>query len=97
MSLQIKRKVLWFTAVTAYLLTWLPNFGILNELIFISIFPLPLAWVLFLNVILTACVYFVYKLHFLPLEERVNKMPLEEYLVSKGLEEKQKNEREVSV
>lgn len=77
LNLKQKRKVLWGVFLTAYLLTWLPNLGILNSLTWVGPVTLPLAWVLFLNVILTVCVIAVYPLCYKPLFKKLRKKPIE--------------------
>lgn len=56
-----------------YLLTFLPNFGIMNELKFIVFLPQPLAWVLVLNAINTVIIFIVYYKYFKPFAERVER------------------------
>jgi len=54
-----------------YFLTFLPNFGLFNNLEFIGPLPQPLAWVLFLNVINTIIIFIVYFKFFKPFAKRV--------------------------
>lgn len=63
---------------TLYGLTFLPNFGIFNELKFIAFLPQPLAWVLLLNAINTVIIFVVYFRFFKPFALRVEKMFEEE-------------------
>lgn len=67
-----------------YLLTFLPNFGILNELEFIGPFPQALAWVLLLNVFNTVLIFVVYYKFFKPfalrIEEQDRKSTKEEHI-----------------
>lgn len=57
-----------------YLLTFLPNFGIMNELEFIGFLPQSLAWVLMLNAINTVIIFVVYFKFFKPFAQNVDKM-----------------------
>lgn len=57
-----------------YLLTFLPNFGIMNELKFIGYFPQALAWVLFLNAINTVIIFVVYFKYFKPFAKNIEKV-----------------------
>lgn len=77
MTLKRKRQILWGIVLVAFALTWLPNFGILNSLVWVGPFPLPMAWVLFLNVILTVCVLLLYPLCFRPMVRKLREKPLE--------------------
>lgn len=77
MNVQQKRKILWTIVLIAYLLTWLPNLGILNSLTWVGPIPLPLAWVLLMNVILTICVIMVYLLHYKPFFKQLEQMPIQ--------------------
>lgn len=61
-----------------YLLTFLPNFGIMNELKFIGFLPQPLAWVLFLNLINTVLIFVVYFKFFKPFALKMQKMTEED-------------------
>ncbi|MBO1001885.1 hypothetical protein [Pseudogracilibacillus auburnensis] len=54
-----------------YLLTFLPNFGVMNELRFIGFLPQSLAWVLFLNAINTVIIFIVYFKFFKPFAQNV--------------------------
>jgi len=54
-----------------YLLTFLPNFGIFNELKFIGFLPQALAWVLFLNAINTVIIFIVYFKFFKPFAKNI--------------------------
>lgn len=61
-----------------YLLTFLPNFGIMNELKFIVFLPQSLAWVLFLNAINTVIIFVVYFKFFKPFALKMQKMAEED-------------------
>ncbi|WP_191559586.1 hypothetical protein [Metabacillus idriensis] len=54
-----------------YFLTFLPNFGVLNEPIFIGFLPQPLAWVLLLNAINTVIMFIIYFKFFKPFAKNV--------------------------
>lgn len=56
-----------------YLLTFLPNFGIFNNLEFIGFLPQPLAWVLLLNAVNTVIIFIVYFKFFKPFAKNVEK------------------------
>lgn len=77
MNLQAKKRIVWTVIIVAYCASWLPNFGVLNSLIWIGSFPLPLAWVLLMNVVLTIAVFLVYNYQFKPLLERLKNVPIE--------------------
>ncbi|MDR7127564.1 hypothetical protein J2X53_004414 [Pseudorhodobacter sp. 4114] len=66
----IAKKLTWATILIALLVTWLPCFNILNSPIFIGPFPQPLAVTLLANVVLTACVFVLYRLYFRPVIAR---------------------------
>lgn len=78
MSLNMRRRVLWLVVTICLLITWLPNFGMLNSLQWVGPLPLPMAWVLGLNVILTVCVALTYPLCFKPLIKNLEEYPIEE-------------------
>lgn len=62
-----KKHAIWITAFfVIYLLTFLPNFGVINQLKFIGFLPQPLAWVLLLNAINTVIIFVVYFKFFKP-------------------------------
>lgn len=61
-----------------YAATFLPNFGILNSLTWIGPLPLPLVWVLSLNLINTLILIYVYKKFFKPFALRFEEETLEE-------------------
>lgn len=61
-----------------YALTFLPNFGIFNSLTWIGPLPLPLFWVLLLNLINTIIVIYVYKKFFRPFALRTEQELSEE-------------------
>lgn len=77
LDLKRKRQVLWGVVIVAFLLTWLPNFGVLNSLVWVGPLPLPMAWVLFLNVILTICVILLWPLCFKPTLKKLREEPIE--------------------
>lgn len=54
-----------------YAATFLPHFGVLNNLSWVGPLPQPMAWVLFLNAINTAIVFVVYIKFFKPYAERM--------------------------
>ncbi|MFB4161336.1 hypothetical protein ACE1TF_15755 [Geomicrobium sp. JSM 1781026] len=56
-----------------YALTFLPNFNILNTLDWVGPFPLPMAWVLLLNVINTLVIWVIYRNYFVPFARRMEK------------------------
>lgn len=56
-----------------YALTFLPNFGVFNNLEFVGFLPQSLAWVLFLNAINTVIIFIVYFKFFKPFSERASK------------------------
>lgn len=58
--------------IAAIVASWLPYFDIFNALIWIGPLPLPLAWTLSANVVLTVCAAALYPLYFKPLHERMN-------------------------
>lgn len=78
LDLKRKRQILWGVVIVAFLLTWLPNFGILNSLEWVGPLPLPMAWVLFLNVILTVCVILLWPLCFRPTLKKLREEPIEQ-------------------
>ena len=59
-----------------YLMTFLPNFGIMNELKFIGFLPQALAWVLLLNAINTVIIFIVYFKFFKPFAQNVEEKML---------------------
>jgi len=61
-----------------YLLTFLPNFGKMNELKFIGFLPQSLAWVLLMNAINTVIIFIVYFKFFKPFAHKIEKMGQEE-------------------
>ncbi|PWA12331.1 hypothetical protein DCC39_06860 [Pueribacillus theae] len=67
-----KAHALWITAFfIIYLLTFLPNFGIMNDLKFIGFLPQSLAWVLLLNAINTVIIFVIYFKFFKPFAQNV--------------------------
>jgi ABC-type antimicrobial peptide transport system permease subunit len=77
MNLRQKRRVLWGVVIVGFLFTWFPNLGLLNTLTWIGPITLPLAWVLFLNMILTVCVLIVYPLYYKPFFKKLKENPIE--------------------
>ncbi|QQK75685.1 hypothetical protein HUG15_08995 [Salicibibacter cibarius] len=67
--------IIWIFFIV-YALTFLPHFGVMNSLNWIGPFPLPLAWVLFLNVINTFIIFLIYKKYFVPFSRRMEKAEL---------------------
>ncbi|TMN21804.1 hypothetical protein [Lentibacillus cibarius] len=61
-----------------YALTFLPNLGVFNSLIWIGPLPLPLFWVLLINLINTIVVVYVYKKFFKPFALRTEQELLDE-------------------
>ncbi|WP_010531783.1 hypothetical protein [Lentibacillus jeotgali] len=61
-----------------YALTFLPNLGIFNSLTWVGPLPLPLFWVLLLNLINTIIVIYVYKKFFRPFALRTEQELLDE-------------------
>jgi high-affinity nickel permease len=61
-----------------YALTFLPNFGIFNSLTWVGPLPLPLFWVLLINLINTIIVIYVYKQFFKPFAKRIEQEMTEE-------------------
>lgn len=57
-----------------YALTFLPNFGIFNDLKFIGPFPQALSWVLILNAINTVIIFIVYFKFFKPFAKRLEEI-----------------------
>jgi hypothetical protein len=56
-----------------YFATFLPNFGIFNELKLVGFLPQSLAWVLLLNAINTVIIFIVYYKYFKPFAENVSR------------------------
>lgn len=54
-----------------YAATFLPYFGIINDLVWVGPIPLPMAWVLFMNALNTVLVFVVYYKLFRPYARRV--------------------------
>jgi hypothetical protein len=54
-----------------YGLTFLPNFNIFNNLIWIGPLPQPLFWVLIVNFVNTMIIIYVYKKFFKPFAKRI--------------------------
>lgn len=65
-----KNRNLLLAFFIVYFATFLPNFGILNSLKWIGPFPLPMAWVLFLNAINTIITLMIYFQLFKPFAEK---------------------------
>lgn len=68
-----KHAILMTIFFILYLLTFLPNFGVMNELKFVLFLPQPLAWVLFINAINTVIIFIVYFKFFKPFAENVER------------------------
>lgn len=56
-----------------YFATFLPNLGVFNSLVWVGPLPLPLFWVLLLNLINTIILFVIYKKFFKPFALRVEK------------------------
>ncbi|MEI3599470.1 MULTISPECIES: hypothetical protein [unclassified Oceanobacillus] len=70
-----KKHAIWITGFfIIYFLTFLPNFGVMNELKFIGFLPQPLAWVLFLNLINTVIIFVIYFKFFKPFALNVERV-----------------------
>lgn len=68
-----KHHILLLLFFILYFATFLPNLGIFNTLTWIGPFPLPMAWVLFLNAINTIILLIICKQFFIPFAKRVEK------------------------
>lgn len=66
-------RIVWIVIVTALAITWLPYFDILNDPVFVGPLPLPLAVTLSCNVVLTVCVFALYRVAFRPFIERLER------------------------
>jgi ABC-type antimicrobial peptide transport system permease subunit len=77
MNVRQKKRLLWGVVIVGFLLTWFPNIGLVNTPTWIGPITLPLAWVLFLNVILTVCVLIVYPLYYKPFFKKLKENPIE--------------------
>ncbi|MBD8007423.1 hypothetical protein [Bacillus norwichensis] len=73
-----KHALLMTVFFVLYLLTFLPNFGIMNDLKFVGFLPQSLAWVLMLNALNTVIIFIVYFKFFKPFAQNVEKISEEE-------------------
>ena len=66
-------RIVWIVIIVALAITWLPYFDILNDPVFIGPLPLPLAVTLACNVVLTLCVFGLYRVSFRPFIDRLRR------------------------
>jgi hypothetical protein len=69
----VKGKWLFYGILSCYLFTWLPHFGILNSMIWIGPFTLPIVWIYAMNILNTIGVFLIYKFYFKSFADRMEK------------------------
>lgn len=69
----LKGKILGYGIFLCYLFTWLPHFGVLNSMVWIGPFTLPIVWIYAMNICTTIGVFLIYKFYFKPFADRMEK------------------------
>jgi hypothetical membrane protein len=68
--MQTKNRLVISVFFALYAATFLPNFGLFNQLSWIGPVTQPMAWILMLNLINTALIVYIYYAFFKPFAER---------------------------